>query len=158
MWPLGFPCWRTLIADLYLFHTNTCTWIIGTVSSDKPWHLRTIFFSSVFHQFVQFSYVLGLNLGLPLNITNFFFFLGHFSSNLWIRSNELGSLVESAWAWPSPKRMPQVPFFAVLSNLFKHKFVFALIFVVLGFLLFLMLKVTCLSQMSLPLWCCNTIS
>ena len=55
-----------------------------------------------------------------------------------------------------PKTDAQVPFFAVLSNLFKHKLVFVLIFVVLGFLLFLMLKVTSLSQMSLPLWCCNT--
>lgn len=162
MWPLGFPCWRTLIADFYLFHRNTCTRIIGTVNSDKHWNLRTIFFFFlpfllVFHQFVQFTHVLGLNLGLSLNITNFF----SLATLVLIFESEAMSWVHP-WSLrehdPAPNGCPRFRFFAVLSNLFKHKLVFALIFVVLGFLLFLMLKVTSLSQMSLPFWCCNTFS
>lgn len=45
-----------------------------------------------------------------------------------------------------PKAVAPSSFFAVLLDLFKHKPVFSLIFVGLGFLLFLMLKVPSRSQ------------
>lgn len=44
----------------------------------------------------------------------------------------------------------RVPLFCSLENLLRHKFVFALILVVLGLLLLLLLKVTSLKQSTLP--------